>query len=77
MNKDWDLTDYYGEQKDLTRYRAGEPLPNNEPTCIAPWTTITLAANGVIKPCCVYVEKMSISQRRYFRNCLATTRKTA
>ena len=57
MNKDWDLTDYYGEQKDLTRYRAGEPLPNNEPTCIAPWTTITLAANGVIKPCCVYVEK--------------------
>ena len=24
------------------------------PTCKVPWMTITLAANGGIKPCCVY-----------------------
>ena len=51
---DWDFTDYYGNEKNRERYRAGEPLPENEPTCIAPWTTITLHSGGDIKPCCTF-----------------------
>tara|TARA_X000001036_G_scaffold75471_1_gene67005 strand:- start:8276 stop:9532 length:1257 start_codon:yes stop_codon:yes gene_type:complete len=35
-------------------YRAGDPLPEGEPTCLVPWTSICLAANGDIKPCCNY-----------------------
>ena len=35
-------------------YRAGDPFPEGYPTCIVPWTSICLAANGDIKPCCNY-----------------------
>ena len=36
------------------RYRAGDPFPDGYPTCIVPWTSICLSANGDIKPCCNY-----------------------
>ena len=29
-------------------YRAGDPFPKGTPTCIVPWTSICLAANGDI-----------------------------
>ena len=37
------------------RYRLGDPYPNDLPTCIVPWTSICLAANGDTKPCCNYL----------------------
>ena len=51
---DWDFTDYYGNEKNRKRHRTGDQLPENEPTCIAPWTTITLHSSGDIKPCCTF-----------------------
>ena len=30
-------------------YRIGDEWPNDLPTCIVPWTSITLSANGDIK----------------------------
>jgi radical SAM protein with 4Fe4S-binding SPASM domain len=37
-----------------SQYRPGDPVPAGYPTCIVPWTSICLAANGDIKPCCNY-----------------------
>lgn len=61
---DWDFTDYYGNEKNRQRHRTGDQLPENEPTCIAPWTTITLHSSGDIKPCCTFkgVDGPSIHQ---------------
>ena len=39
------------------KYRIGEPYPDHLPTCVVPWTSICLAANGDIKPCCQYDAK--------------------
>ncbi len=40
--------------KGWNAYRHGDPYPEDLPTCIVPWTSIALAANGNIKPCCVF-----------------------
>mgnify|MGYP001164988001 CR=1 FL=1 len=39
------------------KYRIGDPYPEDLPTCVVPWTSICLAANGDIKPCCQYDAK--------------------
>ena len=36
------------------KYRIGDPYPEDLPTCVVPWTSICLGANGDIKPCCQY-----------------------
>ena len=52
-----DPKEKWNETKDPRTYRQGDDIPEDEPTCIVPWTSITLSANGNIKPCCVYDSK--------------------
>jgi len=51
------------------KYRIGDPWPTDIPTCIVPWTSITLSANGDIKPCCKYTsDKVSTGTGDHHRN---------
>ena len=42
-------------------YRIGNEWPNDLPTCIVPWTSITLSANGDIKPCCKFTSDKKLA----------------
>ena len=50
-------------------YRIGNEWPNDLPTCIVPWTSITLSANGDIKPCCKFTsdKKLALLVARHCR----------
>ena len=50
------MTDRFDKEieKEVAEYRLGDPYPTDIPTCIVPWTSICLAANGDIKACCQY-----------------------
>ena len=61
-----DPDEVWTEEKDPRTFRTGDALPDSEPTCIAPWTTICLSANGNIKPCCVYVSEYDKLQYNFF-----------
>ena len=54
MKYEFGPNEAWSEEKDPRTFRADDALPESGPTCIAPWTTICLSANGNIKPCCVY-----------------------
>lgn len=43
-------------------YRIGDDWPEDIPTCIVPWTSITLSANGDIKPCCKFTSDQRIAK---------------
>ena len=42
-------------------YRIGDEWPDDLPTCIVPWTSITLSANGDIKPCCKFTSDKKLA----------------
>ena len=52
--KTLDTNEKWSEEKDPRSYRQGDAIPEGDPVCIVPWTTICLSANGNIKPCCAY-----------------------
>tara|TARA_B100001094_G_scaffold96998_1_gene93029 strand:+ start:564 stop:1856 length:1293 start_codon:yes stop_codon:yes gene_type:complete len=43
-------------------YRIGDKWPKDIPTCIVPWTSITLSASGDIKPCCKFTSDQRIAK---------------
>ncbi len=42
-------------------WRQGDEYPEEVPTCIVPWTSITLSANGDIKPCCKFTSEKGVT----------------
>tara|TARA_X000001036_G_C20671186_1_gene802536 strand:+ start:504 stop:1886 length:1383 start_codon:yes stop_codon:yes gene_type:complete len=44
-------------------WRQGDEYPEEVPTCIVPWTSITLSANGDIKPCCKFTSDRRIARQ--------------